>query len=143
MQQSADYDVRYLAGILFFNEREFFEAHEVWEDLWADIPGPERRFIQGLIQAAVGLYHFGNSNLRGARKLYQTSSAYMQPFGDRHLGLDNRKFWEGMARCFAPILETENMDTRLVPDDALIPTISLSPEPAAWPNLTDFRDPRS
>ena len=37
------YDPRYLAGILFFNEGDYFEAHEVWEDLWAESHGDERR----------------------------------------------------------------------------------------------------
>jgi uncharacterized protein len=143
MHTSADYDPRYLAGILFFNERDFFEAHEVWEDLWADTPGSERRFFQGLIQAAVGLYHFGNGNVRGAKKLYVTSRAYMQPFGDTHLGLDCKLFWEEMACCFEPILDVENVETRLVPEDALVPTISLSPEPASWPNLAEFMEPHS
>ncbi len=59
-----DYDARYLGGVRFFNEGDFFEAHEVWEDLWLNTAGPERRFYQGLIQAAVALYHFGNGNLR-------------------------------------------------------------------------------
>src|SRR3989442_38030 len=60
---SPDYDPRYLAGVLLFNRHEFFEAHEVWEALWlsADV-GTDRRFVQGLIQAAVGLYHFGTNN---------------------------------------------------------------------------------
>ena len=62
---TADYDPRYLAGILFFNTRDFFEAHDVWEELWADCRGPEQRFYQGLIQAAVGLFHYGGGNVRG------------------------------------------------------------------------------
>src|SRR5580700_9399482 len=71
------YDPRYLAGVTLFNQHEFFEAHEVWESLWlsADV-GEDRRFVQGLIQAAVGLYHFSTLNTRGARKLYHTARAY-------------------------------------------------------------------
>ena len=37
---AADYNPRYLAGILLFNARDFFEAHDVWEELWADCRGP-------------------------------------------------------------------------------------------------------
>ena len=77
----ASYDPRYLAGVRFFNDRDFFEAHEVWEDLWAESHGDERRFYQGLIQAAVGLFHFGNGNLAGAVKLYHSSRDYMRPCG--------------------------------------------------------------
>src|SRR5271165_2510542 len=57
---ATNYDPRYLAGIVLFNRHDFFEAHEVWEDLWMDTALPEKRFYQGLIQAAVGLCHFAN-----------------------------------------------------------------------------------
>ena len=47
------YDPRYLAGVLLFNGGCFFEAHEVWEDVWAESHGDERRLVQGLIQAGL------------------------------------------------------------------------------------------
>ena len=81
-----------------------FEAHEVWEDVWAETAGPERRFYQALIQAAVGLHHFGNGNLRGAVKLYHSSRNYMAPFGSPYLGLDTTRFWMDMERCFRDVL---------------------------------------
>src|SRR5262245_58394393 len=60
--QRVQYPPRYLAGIVLFNEQAFFEAHEVWEDVWIEKSGLERKFYQGLIQAAVSLCHFGNGN---------------------------------------------------------------------------------
>ncbi|MFL5241310.1 MAG: DUF309 domain-containing protein [Gemmataceae bacterium] len=140
MDDQTPYDPRYLAGILFFNQRSFFEAHEVWEDLWADTPGPERRFYQGLIQAAVGLYHYSNGNLRGARKLYETSQAYMKPFGQVHRGLNVGNFWERMHRCFRDVLVEEDLNRSLRPQTDLIPFIALDPEPAEWPNPHDYVD---
>jgi hypothetical protein len=132
------YDPRYLAGILFFNERDFFEAHEVWEDLWADSHGNERRFYQGLIQAAVGLFHFSGGNLGGAVKLYRSSRDYMAPCGSPFLGLDATAFWQQMERCFRPLLDTPDPDRSLRPEPALIPVISLDPPPAAWPDPADY-----
>ena len=135
----ADYDPRYLAGVLFFNRRGFFEAHEVWEDLWADCSDADRRFYQACIQAAVGLYHFGNGNLRGAIKLYKTAKAYMDAYPEKYLGLDRVAFWDAMAACFAPVhAETDLLRRDLHPDPDLIPTITLDPPPAAWPNPEEF-----
>ena len=134
----ADYDGRYLAGILFFNRHDFFEAHEVWEALWLDCCGPERRFYQGLIQAAVGLFHFGNGNVRGAAKLYRTSRAYMVACGSPYLGLDTDKFWRQMERCFAGLLALPDPDRALRPDEELIPSITLDPEPQSWPEPESF-----
>jgi predicted metal-dependent hydrolase len=54
-------------GIKFFNSGHYFEAHEVWEDLWRETSGDLRLFYQGLIQTAVGLYHLSRGNLVGAR----------------------------------------------------------------------------
>src|SRR5256885_12285221 len=97
------YDARYLAGVLFFNERDFFEAHEVWEDLWAESHGEERGFYQGLIQAAVGLFHFGRGNHGGALKLYRSGRDYMRPCGSPYHGLDVDAFWRGMEECYRPL----------------------------------------
>src|SRR3954469_17798487 len=98
------YDPRYLACILFFNERDFFEAHEVWEDLWAESHGDERRFYQGLIQAAVGLCHFEGGNLNGAAKLYRSSGDYLRACPAQMRGMDLAAFAREMTACFAPLL---------------------------------------
>jgi predicted metal-dependent hydrolase len=135
---AVDYDRRYLGGILFFNERDFFEAHEVWECLWLDCAAPERSFYQGLIQAAVGLHHFGNGNLRGALKLYHTSKAYMERFPSPYLGLDKIAFWQQMALCFASLLADPDPKRHLRPDETLIPMISLDPPPESWPDPQEF-----
>ncbi len=132
---SDGYDRRFLTGVLLFNAGDFFEAHESWEDLWSESTGPERRFYQGLIQAAVGLCHFCNGNLRGAVKLYHTSRAYMDGLPPRFLGVDVPAFWESMAACFRAIVsETPDRDAR--PEEALLPVLVLDPPPAVWPELT-------
>jgi predicted metal-dependent hydrolase len=128
------YDPRYLAGVLFFNEQDFFEAHEVWEDLWAESHGDERRFYQGLIQAAVGLFHFGGGNLGGAVKLYRSSFDYMKACGSPFLGLDVTDFWRQMAKCFAPLLKAPDPDRSLRPAPESMPVITLDPAPAEWPD---------
>ena len=132
------YHPRYLAGIVLFNEQAFFEAHEVWEDLWAESFGPERKFYQGLIQAAVGLCHFGNGNLRGAVKLYHSSREYMEPCGSPFLGLDVVDFWRQMERCFAGLLGVPEPDRSLRPDPALLPVLRLDPPPDDWPDPAEF-----
>jgi hypothetical protein len=132
------YDPRYLAGILLFNGGDFFEAHEVWEDLWADSGPPERRFYQGLIQAAVGLQHFGNGNLRGAAKLYRSSRDYMAPYAPHYLGLDVEDLWRRMERCFAGVLGPGEPERSLRPADDLLPVLVLEPPPVTWPDPAEY-----
>jgi hypothetical protein len=128
------YDPRYLAGVLLFNDQGFFDAHEVWEELWMESHGDERRFYQGMIQAAVGLCHFDNGNLNGAVKLYHSSRDYLRRCGGTMLGLDVDAFLLRMDRCFAPLLGPAPADRATRPDPDALPVIRLDPEPAEWPD---------
>jgi hypothetical protein len=134
----ASYDPRYLAGVVCFNRGDYFEAHELWEDLWAEAAGADRRFYQGLIQAAVGLCHFCNGNLRGAVKLYHSSRDYLGRVEAPHLGLDVAAFRAGMERCFAELLASPAPERSLAPAEELLPDIVLEPAPAQWPDPADY-----
>jgi predicted metal-dependent hydrolase len=61
----------YHRGIRHFNAREFYDAHEVWEDVWRESHGLEKRFLQGLIQAAVAFHHHSTGNVAGACSLME------------------------------------------------------------------------
>jgi hypothetical protein len=52
-----------------WNERLFFEVHEVLEAVWKTAAGPERQALQGVIQMAVAFHHLAHANRRGARTL--------------------------------------------------------------------------
>lgn len=57
-------------AIALFNQRRFFECHEVIEDLWRPLPkGPEKRFLQGVLQVGIGLHHLEQGNYTGAKNL--------------------------------------------------------------------------
>lgn len=127
MTEREPYDPRYLQGIEYFNQCEFFEAHEVWEDLWHEVQGPSRRFYQGLIQVAVCLHHFGNGNLRGASKLYHSSSKYLTEYAPHFAGLDVDRLLAEMQRCCAAILEMQELPAAVEIEVDLIPEIHLDP----------------
>jgi uncharacterized protein len=101
-------DARFLVGIELFNRGEFFEAHEVWEELWQDCPTTDRRFYQSLIQAAVAAYHWGRGNAAGAARLYHSGRRYMEPYRPAHLGLAVDEFWDAMAAHLAGALGSAN-----------------------------------
>ncbi len=68
----------FLRGVKAFNERDFFEAHELWEELWSEYNLSDRIFVQGMIQATVGFYHLFTDNLKGAKSLIQKSLNKLQ-----------------------------------------------------------------
>ena len=55
-------------GIHLFNGRQYFECHEVWEEVWTPERGLRRLFLQSLIHFAVGLYHSERGNAVGASR---------------------------------------------------------------------------
>jgi uncharacterized protein len=89
----------YHRGIHLFNAREFYDAHEVWEDVWRESEGLEKRFLQGLIQAAVALHHHSTGNIVGAYSLIERArknlAACPEEFGSIRVGalLDSLAQW--------------------------------------------------
>lgn len=74
-------------GLAHFNAREFFEAHEVWEEIWLAAPAPEKTFLQGMIQIAAAFHHYSRRNLRGTKSLLVAGLAKIEGFPGDHRGL--------------------------------------------------------
>ena len=89
-------------GVKLFNAGKFFEAHEVWEELWLAETEPEKTFLQGLIQLAAAFHHAGRGNSRGAQSLLAAGIVKLNRFPDDHRGLalaelrDAAKRWAKM-----------------------------------------------
>jgi hypothetical protein len=68
-------------GVDLFNRRQFFECHEVLEEIWMPERGPRRLFLQALIHFAVAFYHDQRGNPVGAsrqlRKGLRKIAAYL------------------------------------------------------------------
>ena len=124
------YDPLYLQGIAYFNECDFFEAHETWEELWTEYRGEGRKFYQGLIQAAVALHHFGNGNIRGAKKVYTTSRNYLETYPPFYEGLDLESFLAHYEQCFAEVLTSDEEFPKIDIDAETIPEIHLQTSPS-------------
>jgi predicted metal-dependent hydrolase len=75
-------------GIDQFNAGNFFEAHDLWEELWRDTRGEHRLFYQGLIQTAVGFYHLGAGNTRGAQSQMGKALTKLRQYPAGHQGID-------------------------------------------------------
>ena len=74
-------------GIIAFNERRFYDAHEHWEEIWVNYKLKDAKFIQGLIQIAVSYFHLFNGNLKGARSMMRKSIGKFESF-DIARGID-------------------------------------------------------
>jgi len=112
-------------GIEQFNAQCFFEAHDTWEELWRDTSGPDRLFYQGLIQAAVGLYHLANGNFRGARSQFGKALDKLERYLPAYHGIDTAHLIEAVRACQV-YAGTGGADDAVRPDPPLTPEIRVS-----------------
>lgn len=81
-------DPRYRHGLELLNRGAFFEAHEVLEDVWRAAPVEDRAFLQGIIQVAVALHHYGGGNAEGARSVIARAARNLEPYPATYGSID-------------------------------------------------------
>ena len=89
----------YRAYFRCWNERRYYEAHDVLEQLWLNSDTADNDFFKGLIQAAGAFVHLQKNfeqpthakhgrRLRPAVKLFELADKNLSPFGPRHHALN-------------------------------------------------------
>lgn len=102
----------YHEGIELFNDHEFFEAHEVWEDIWHMAYGIKHDFYQGMIQCSVALEHYRRSNPRGVASLYRSYRPKFKDLPPQFMGLDVPGFLSAMHEVLKPVVEAQPLPER-------------------------------
>ena len=90
-------------GVAMFNAREYFETHEVWEDVWRTAPPAERDFYQGMIHLTVALYQAGRANWRAAYSQLRRAQRRLAAFEPAYRGLALRALRESAAAVVAQL----------------------------------------
>jgi predicted metal-dependent hydrolase len=98
-------DPRIDEGIRLFNAGDYFECHDVLEDLWSELTCPEKPFFQGLIQAAVALFHFEERNLAGACRMYLSARANLFGFPNTVGRINLEDFIQQLDHCFSELAQ--------------------------------------
>lgn len=94
----------YELGVQLFNEGDWFEAHEVWEDIWRLASDEKKRFYQGLIQCAVTIEHLRRGNPRGARSVYKSAQTKFTDLPQVYMGIDIHQLLADMKKTMDPVL---------------------------------------
>ena len=87
-------------GVRLFNEAQFFQCHEVLEELWNHEQDPEKQFTQGILQIAVATHHLQRSNPTGAAKLYARGLMRVRPFAPSYRNIDVQDLLDQAERLF-------------------------------------------
>jgi len=86
-------------GLRCYRNRQFFETHEHWETVWLTLSGPEKTFLQSLIQIAAAFHHFECNNRLGAHSLLGRALLRLAAYPPFYAGIDvahlrqNLKVW--------------------------------------------------
>ena len=108
----------FLEGIKKFNKKNFYGAHECWEEIWTEITIPDDKFIQGLIQLSVAYFHISNQNIVGAKSLFNKSINKLIDYNPLHRGLDIKLIVEKAKQSLEILItnnSTEKFNWEIVP----------------------------
>ena len=86
-------------GIELFNRCEFYDCHEVLEEVWTPTRQPERWFLQALIHFAVGFYHHQRGNVAGATRQLRKGLRKIQPYLPEWGGVRTQAIEQQARRC--------------------------------------------
>ena len=92
-------DPRYQGWFTCFNAQQYYEAHDVLENLWLQTRGPDYLFFKGLIQLAGAFVHLQKQflhpdhhkhgrRLRPAVRLFLLALTNLEPYSPLHHCLD-------------------------------------------------------
>lgn len=89
-QQGQSLNAHYLGFFACFNRQQFFEAHDVLEELWLEQGkgGSNYAFYKGLIQLAGAFVHLQKNRLRPAVALFNLAEANLRRYANPHEQLD-------------------------------------------------------
>ena len=75
-------------GLRLYNQKEFYSAHEFFEDAWRGALGDSREFFRALLQISAGYYRLTQNRSEAAKKFFSRALYWLQPFPKHHLGFD-------------------------------------------------------
>lgn len=99
-------------GIHLFNQREFWEAHEILEKAWIEANGqPIGEVYRAILQVGVAYYQIQRGNYRGALKMFLRSVQWLDPLPNECQGINIAQFKQDAAASRAALetLGAENI----------------------------------
>lgn len=104
LELTADQEAQFRRGIELFNQSKYWEAHEVWENVWKQRQEDSRIFFQGMIQAAAGYYRVKERpSYVGALNNFEKAYTKLELFPDRFLGVNVEGLRSAIVQSFEEV----------------------------------------
>tara|TARA_Y100000766_G_C18554232_1_gene434481 strand:+ start:175 stop:543 length:369 start_codon:yes stop_codon:yes gene_type:complete len=98
-----------------FNNKEWYEAHDAFEDIWNELDGDERQIVQGILQVSVSQFHLSKGNLNGAMILLGEGIGRIKNRISINLGIDLLAFCETSEALLLKIHSEIPLDQNDIP----------------------------
>ncbi len=119
----------YRAFFHCWNEKRYYEAHDVLEQLWLKTKSPDADYFKGLIQAAGAFVHLQkrfehplhakhSRRLSPAVRLFRLAERNLSRFAPQHHGLDVAAFCKLLCGCADRIVESDYKTNPWSPETA-------------------------
>ncbi len=109
-----------------FNERAYYESHDVLEEEWAGARGVRREVLKALVKLAAGMYHLQTSGYRGAGSLLSSGLAALDALPPDAVCVEISPLRDPVARCLEKLETLESGGAvEWVEDD--VPRLQLRP----------------
>lgn len=123
-------DSAILEGVRLFNERAYYESHDVLEEEWADSRGVRREVLKTLVKLAAGMYHLQTSGYQGAGSLLSSGLAALDALPPAALFFEVSPLRDPVTRCLGKLETLESGGAvEWVEDD--LPRLHLLPDELA------------
>jgi len=96
---------RAIKGILLFNQKEYFEAHEELEIAWRDEKNKVRELYQGILQVGVAYFHIQRRNFAGGKIMIERSAKWLASFPDTTFDMNIQKLKSDSDLVYKTLLQ--------------------------------------
>ena len=93
-----------------FNDQKWYEAHDVFEEIWNNVDGDERQIIQGILQVSVSQFHLSKGNLNGATILLGEGLGRIKTRTKINLGIDLESFCKHLEELLRKLQYQEELN---------------------------------
>jgi predicted metal-dependent hydrolase len=107
---------KFREGREHFNAKRFFQAHEVWEEIWLEIAEPEKTTLQGIIQIAAGFHHYCGANRDGACSLLTAGLVKLLRAPESYRGISLKNLREETRQWIVALQEVTAHEPEKLPE---------------------------
>ena len=102
-----------------FNERAYYESHDVLEEEWAATRGLRRESLKALVKLAAGMYHLQTSGFQGAGSLLSSGLAALDALPPEEILVEIDPLRDPIRRCLQKIRTLKSGGTAKWQEDDL------------------------